>query len=353
MPAPALLRPSVMLVRDFDFELPAAAIAQHPAARGESRLLVLGAEGDERHRGMRDLPDLLRPGDLLVVNDTRVLPARLFGRLLPGGGRVELLLAERLDERTWDALLKPGRRAPPGTRIELAPELLAEVVARGEDGRFRVSFSEPIEPHLERLGHVPLPPYIRRPDDPDDRDRYQTVFAREPGAIAAPTAGLHFDEPLLAALEARGVERAALTLHVGLGTFKPVTAELVHEHRMDSERFVVSESTAEGVCGARAKGRRVVAVGTTVVRALEGAAAAHGGEVRAGAGSTDLFIYPGFRFRVVDVLLTNFHLPRSTLLMLVCAFAGRERVLAGYREAVAAGYRFYSYGDAMLAQRLS
>ena len=344
-----------MLVRDFDFELPDAQIAQHAAPRGESRLLVLDAEGAARHRRVRDLSELLRPGDLLVVNDTRVLPARLFGKRLPGGGRVELLLAERHGEREWDALLKPGRRAPPGTRIELSAEIFAEVVARGEDGRFRLRFSSPIEPHLERLGHVPLPPYIHRapghPDEAADRERYQTVYAREPGAIAAPTAGLHFDEELLAALDTRGVERVAVTLHVGLGTFKPVTAELVHEHRMDVERYLVPEATASALRRARIDGRRVVAVGTTVVRTLESAAVAHDGEVPAGAGSTSLFIYPGFRFRVVDALLTNFHLPQSTLLMLVCAFAGRERVLAAYREAVEFGYRFYSYGDAMLATR--
>ncbi len=289
----------------------------------------------------------------MVVNDTRVLPARLFGRRLPGGGRVELLLAERIGEREWDALLKPGRRAPPGTRIELDEELVAEVAARGEDGRFRLLFSAPVEPHLERLGHVPLPPYIHRADEAADRERYQTVFAREPGAIAAPTAGLHFDEELLAALDARGVERVAVTLHVGLGTFKPVTAELVHEHRMDAERYVVPAATADALHRARAERRRVVAVGTTVVRTLESAAAAHDGEVSAGPGTTSIFIYPGFRFRVVDALLTNFHLPRSTLLMLVSAFAGREPVLAGYREAVEAGYRFYSYGDAMLVSKRS
>lgn len=352
-----------MLVRDFDFELPEKAIAQHAAPRGESRLLVLDAEGDERHRRVRDLPALLRPSDLLVVNDTRVLPARLFGRRQPGasigarpaeaargGGRVELLLAERHGEREWDALLKPGRRAPPGTVIELSDELSAEVIARGEDGRFRLRFSAPVEPHLERLGHVPLPPYIHRADEAADRERYQTVYAREPGAIAAPTAGLHFDDALLAALDARGVERAAVTLHVGLGTFKPVTAELVHEHRMDAERYSVPEATADALRRARDERRRVVAVGTTVVRTLESAALAHDGNVPAGAGSTALFIYPGFRFRVVDALLTNFHLPRSTLLMLVSAFAGRERVLAAYREAVEDGYRFYSYGDAMLAR---
>jgi S-adenosylmethionine:tRNA ribosyltransferase-isomerase len=350
-----------MLVRDFDFELPDAAIAQHAAPRGESRLLVLDAAGAERHRRVRDLPELLRPGDLLVVNDTRVLPARLFGRRVPSGGRIELLLAERHGEKEWDALLKPGRRATPGTRIELSEELSAEVVARGEDGRFRLCFSGPVEPHLERLGHVPLPPYIHRapghPDEASDRERYQTVYAREPGAIAAPTAGLHFDDALLAALAARGIERVAVTLHVGLGTFKPVTTELVHEHRMDAERYLISDATAAALRRARAEGRRVVAVGTTVVRTLESAVAHPAGagavedEVPAGAGSSSLFIYPGFRFRVVDALLTNFHLPQSTLLMLVCAFAGRERVLAAYREAVEEGYRFYSYGDAMLATR--
>jgi S-adenosylmethionine:tRNA ribosyltransferase-isomerase len=345
-----------MLTREFDFDLPEELIAQRPRPRGESRLLVLDAEGPARHRTVRDLPALLRPGDLLVVNDTRVLPARLLARRPPGsggrgGGRVELLLAERVSEREWDALLKPGRRARPGTRLELAPELEAEVVARGDDGRFRVRFSSPVEPWLERLGHVPLPPYVRRPDEPEDHERYQTVYARVPGAIAAPTAGLHFDGPLLEALAARGIERVAVTLHVGLGTFKPVTATLVHEHRMDPERYEISAATAVALAAARAAGRRIVAVGTTVVRALEGAAEEHGGEVPAGAGATRLFAYPGFRFRVVDVLLTNFHLPCSTLLMLVCAFAGRERVLAAYREAIAARYHFYSYGDAMLVER--
>jgi len=341
-----------VLVADFDFELPDAAIAQEPVARGESRLFVLDAVASERHRHVRDLPELLRPGDLLVVNDTRVLPARLFAKR-PGGGRVELLLAERHGEREWDVLLKPGRRAREGTRLELAPGLVAEVLVRGEDGRFRVRFSAPIEPQLEALGQVPLPPYIHRADTADDRERYQTVFARQPGAIAAPTAGLHFDQALLDAIAARGVERVAVTLHVGLGTFKPVTAELVHEHRMDRERYEIPATAADAIARARVEGRRVVAVGTTVVRTLEGAAAAHGGEVPAGPGSTDVFIYPGFRFQVVDALLTNFHLPRSTLLMLVSAFAGKERVLAAYREAVEAGYRFYSYGDAMLVERHS
>ena len=341
-----------MLTSDFDIELPAASIAQEPAPRGESRLLALDREGPERHRRVRDLPALLRPGDLLVVNDTRVLPARLFGRRAgAAAGKIELLLVERTGPREWDVLVKPGRRARPGTVIELADDLHAEVLAKGEDGRHRVRFSDEVEPHLARIGHVPLPPYIKRPDRPGDHADYQTVYARRPGAIAAPTAGLHFSEPLLADLRAAGVEVAAVTLHVGIGTFKPVTAELVHEHRMDRERYEVPEEAAAALAAVRERGGRVVAVGTTVVRTLEAAmlaASAAGGRVLPGGGATDLFIVPGFRFQVVDALLTNFHLPRSTLLMLVSAFAGRERVLAAYREAVAAGYRFYSYGDACL-----
>jgi S-adenosylmethionine:tRNA ribosyltransferase-isomerase len=338
-------------VADFDFELPAERIAQQAAPRGASRLLVVDAEGDRRHRSVADLPQLLRPGDLLVVNDTRVLPARLFARRPPGGGRVELLLVERLGALEWDCLVKPGRRARAGTELELEPGLVARVVAKRDDGRHRISFSQPIEPHLKRIGHVPLPPYIARPDDAADRERYQTVFAERPGAIAAPTAGLHFSEELLAALAARGVERVAITLHVGIGTFKPVTAELVHEHVMERERYEIAPQAAAAIAAARREGRRIVAVGTTVVRTLESAALAGDGEVRAGAGATELFVTPGFRFQVVDALLTNFHLPRSTLLMLVAAFAGRERILAAYREAIAAGYRFYSYGDAMLLER--
>jgi S-adenosylmethionine:tRNA ribosyltransferase-isomerase len=380
-----------LLTRDFDYPLPPEAVAQQPAARGESRLLVLDRQGEARHRRIADLPRILRRGDLLVVNDTRVLPARLFGRQVgrPGGPesggawheaatpgeprpRIELLLVERLPDeegagtgeavsggRTWEVLARPGKRAKPGATIEIEDRhghrtgLRAEVLALAGDGRRRVRFSEPIEPHLERLGHVPLPPYIHRADEPEDRDRYQTVYADKPGAIAAPTAGLHFSEGLLAELAAAGIERDAVTLHVGLGTFKPVTAPLVSDHRMDRERFAVPAATAAAIELARAEGRRVVAVGTTVVRTLEAAAAASGGEVRPGAGATDLFIAPGFRFRVVDLLLTNFHLPRSTLLMLVAAFAGRERVLTAYQEALGLGYRFFSYGDAMLAERRS
>ncbi|MFP5288674.1 MAG: tRNA preQ1(34) S-adenosylmethionine ribosyltransferase-isomerase QueA, partial [Thermoanaerobaculia bacterium] len=336
----------------FDYELPPSSIAQEPAPRGESRLLVLDREGPERHARVRDLPRLLRPGDLLVLNDTRVIPARLYGcRAGEGGAAMELLLVEKRGEREWDALVKPGRRARPGTVIELDTNLAAEVVAKDPDGRHRLRFSEPVEPHLDRLGHIPLPPYIHRPDTPEDRERYQTVYARTPGAVAAPTAGLHFSEDLLREIEAAGLGIARVTLHVGIGTFRPVSAERIEEHRMDSERYEVSEEAAAALQKVRSEGGRVVAVGTTVVRTLEGAALAGGGEVKPGAGATDLFITPGFPFRVVDVLLTNFHLPRSTLLMLVSAFTGRERVLAAYQEAIREGYRFYSYGDAMLAER--
>jgi len=342
-----------VLTSDFDYDLPAASIAQEPAPRGESRLLVLDRPAPERHSRVRDLPRLLRPGDLLVLNDTRVIPARLYGRSA-GGGRMEILLIERVAEREWEALVKPGKRARPGALIEIAEGLAAEVVDKREEGsahRYLLRFTEPIEPHLERLGHIPLPPYIHRPDTPEDRERYQTVYARSPGAVAAPTAGLHFSAELLREIEAAGIETARVTLHVGIGTFKPVAAERIEEHRMDRERYEIGEEAAEAIRRAREAGRRIVAVGTTVVRTLEGAALAGKGEVRAGSGATDLFITPGFRFQVVDVLLTNFHLPRSTLLMLVSAFAGRERVLACYQEAVREGYRFYSYGDAMLAEK--
>jgi S-adenosylmethionine:tRNA ribosyltransferase-isomerase len=359
-----------MLVRDFDFDLPESAIAQQAAPRGTSRLLQLDATDALRHANICDLPGLLRPGDLMIANDTRVIPARLFARRIAGargaaggaasggdGGTIELLLVEKLGPQRWHCLAKPGRKARVGTRLLLGAEVEAVVVAKHEDGRHTVDFSVEIEPHLGALGHVPLPPYIARADGPEDRERYQTVWARQPGAIAAPTAGLHFSEELLQRLDERGIERAFVTLHVGIGTFKPVTSELVHEHRMEPERFDIPRATAEAIARARGEGRRIVAVGTTVVRTLESAAlasaAGSGGAVVAGAGTTSIFITPGFRFRVVDVLLTNFHLPRSTLLMLVSAFAGRERVLAAYAEAITQGYRFYSYGDAMLAERLS
>ncbi len=366
-----------MLTKEFDYHLPEERIAQEPRPRGTSRLLVLSAPSGsrERHRTVADLPEILRPGDLLVVNDTRVIPARIFGHRVLGdgtdGARIELLLIEPVDadgaapDTVWDALVRPGRKARPGTSIVFRTDdgpgddsgqivLRAEVLAKADDGRHRVRFSEPVQPHLERLGHVPLPPYIKRADRAADRDRYQTVYARSPGAIAAPTAGLHFTPELLDRLEQRGIGHAAVTLHVGIGTFKPVTAELVHEHRMDAERYDLSPATADAIRRTRAQGGRIVAVGTTVVRTLESAATSSGqtdGTLKEGPGRTELFIVPGYRFRVVDALLTNFHLPRSTLLMLVSAFAGKERVLEAYEEAVREKYRFYSYGDAMLAER--
>lgn len=332
---------------DFDYDLPPEAIAQHPGERGESRLLVLGRTTGERR--FAELPDLLDPGDLLVVNDTRVIPARLRARR-PTGGRVEILLVEREESASWWCLLRPGRRLPPGAPLVVEGGPSARVEGRA-DGRFRLTFEQPIEPLLKEIGETPLPPYIDRPVEPRDRERYQTVYAARPGAVAAPTAGLHFTPALLAALERRGIRQASLTLHVGPGTFRPVKAENPEEHVLDSERFEIPEATAEAVAATRRNGRRVVAVGTTVVRSLETAATSDG-LVTAGAGRTGLYIRPGYGFRVVDRLITNFHLPRSTLLILVCAFAGRNRVLDAYRQAVGSGFRFYSYGDAMLVDRM-
>lgn len=339
-----------MLASDFDFELPPDCIAQQAAPRGESRLLVVADRTDrERHRSIADLPSLLGPKDLLVLNNTRVIPARLFARR-ESGGRIEILLVEKQADAEWTALLKPAKRARPGSTLTLGPGLTVEVLSKLDDGRHQLLFSEPVEPHLHELGHVPLPPYIKRADEAADRERYQTVYASVAGAIAAPTAGLHFTTELLDAVRDRGTRVVELTLHVGIGTFKPVTAELVHEHRMEPERFTLSGDLVDAINDTREAGGRVVAVGTTVVRALEGACAADG-ELCAGDSSTNIFITPGYDFQCVDALLTNFHLPRSTLLMLVSAFAGRRRVLAAYAEAIEAGYRFYSYGDAMFLER--
>ncbi len=352
-----------MRLSDFDFELPQECVAQQPAAqRDRARLLVHERATDtSHHREVLDLSEFLRPGDLLVVNDTRVLRARLYARRA-SGGRIELLLLEpALDAPpSWSALVTPARRLRAGERLALegAP-LRVLLLARtahpdGSPGMvWRVQLEDAagvaLDPTLamERVGHVPLPPYVLRGDDERDAARYQTVYASEPGAVAAPTAGLHFTPELLARLAERGIERAALTLHVGPGTFQPVKSEDVSGHRMHAERYVLPQTTVEAVARTRARGGRVVAVGTTVVRVLESCIGEHG-ELVAGRGSTRIFLVPGARFRAVDALFTNFHLPRSTLLMLVCAFAGRERVLRLYREAIAAGYRFYSYGDAML-----
>ena len=341
-----------MNVSDFDFDLPPEAIAQRPAPRGTSRLMTLDrATGALAHRSVADLPSILLPGDLLVVNDTRVVPARLFGRDADGR-RTEFLLVEKTgDPAAWDCLAKPGRRAKPGRTFDFGEGLRGTVTGRGESGHYRVAFAgTPLDEALPLVGTTPLPPYIHREGgvaDSRDAEDYQTVYAREPGAIAAPTAGLHLTPELLDTLSSRGVEVASVTLHVGIGTFKPVKAERVEEHRMDPEQGFVPVATAEAIRRAKDAGRRVVAVGTTSVRTLEASAREHGGSVAPGPFQTRLFLVPGAEFLVVDALLTNFHLPRSTLLMLVSAFAGRERVLAAYREAVASGYRFFSYGDAM------
>jgi S-adenosylmethionine:tRNA ribosyltransferase-isomerase len=347
-----------MDVRDFDFDLPAGLIAQEPAAdRGSSRLLHLDrASGAVAHTRFSALPDLLAPGDLVVVNDTRVFPARLLGRRVPSGGAVECLLLRRCDEEHWEALVHPGQKLKPGAQLVFgaagSPSLSAEILERQFHGRRLIRLwtdsASSVDAIIDEIGHVPLPPYIKRADRDADRERYQTIFAARRGSIAAPTAGLHFTESVRVALRARGVHLAAITLHVGYGTFQPVRTDRVEEHRIEAEWYDVDAAAAQAVNAALDEGRRIVAVGTTTTRALEAVAAASGGRLVAGAGQTGLFIYPGFRFQVISGLVTNFHVPQSSLLMLVAAFAGRDRVLAAYAEAVAQGYRFYSYGDAMV-----
>jgi S-adenosylmethionine:tRNA ribosyltransferase-isomerase len=344
----------------YEYSLPPELIAQAPLAeRDASRLMTLDrATGALEHGRFRELPDRLRPGDLLVTNRSRVFPARLLGRR-SRGGKAEILLVRRRGFGLWDAMLRPGRRlragmvvdVAPGLRVQIEPDTARALPPPGGEPVVRVvrlvveGWSE--EEALERFGHAPLPPYIRREDGPADRERYQTVYAREPGSVAAPTAGLHFTPELLERLEALGVERAELVLHVGPGTFRPVEVEDVRHHRVDPERVTIPEATAWAVERARREGRRVIAVGTTVTRALESALDVDG-RLQPGERETDLVILPGHPFRVVSALVTNFHLPASSLLLLACAFAGRARLLAAYREAVAARYRFYSYGDAML-----
>lgn len=342
---------------DYDYQLPPSLIAQRPLARRDgSRLLHLDrGRRCLTHRHFSDLPDLLRPGDLLVVNNTRVIPARLLGRK-DSGGKVEVLIldyagaAASQPSVTLKCLVKASKRPKPGSRLIFGQGMTAVVVAdAGGICALRFATAEPFETALEKAGCLPLPPYIHRPADPVDAGTYQTVYASAKGAVAAPTAGLHFTEDLLERLRARGVTLARITLHVGYGTFLPVRVDDIREHRIHSEAFVIDATAAEAVNRTRAKGGRVVAVGTTVVRTLE-FAADPAGMVQAGAGDCDLYIYPGYRFKVIDALVTNFHLPRSTLLMLVSAFAGREAILSAYREAVDMGYRFFSYGDAMLIE---
>lgn len=341
-----------MKVSDFHFDLPDALIARYPLPeRSASRLLHLCAgDGSLAHRQFRDIEALVRPGDLLVFNDTRVIPARLFGRKATGG-QVEVLVERVLSEREVLAHVRASKSPRPGSALLLGTdrggEEAAEVLGR-EGALFRLRFASPVAGVMERYGHMPLPPYIDRADEQSDQQRYQTVYAQRPGAVAAPTAGLHFDDALLERLADRGVAFAHVTLHVGAGTFQPVKVERVEEHTMHAEWIEVGEAVCEQVRRCRERGGRVIAVGTTSVRSLESAAAS--GELQPFSGDTRIFIHPGYRFRVVDAIITNFHLPQSTLLMLVSAFAGREAVMAAYREAVAEGYRFFSYGDAMFIE---
>jgi S-adenosylmethionine:tRNA ribosyltransferase-isomerase len=353
-------------VDEFDFDLPRELIAQEPAPRGQSRLLVIDRpSGELRHASIRDLPSFLRRGDVLVTNDTRVFPARLLGRRVPSGGSVECLLlfaASNLPAsqfrsptaETWQALVHPGQKLKPGARIVFegaGATIHGEILERHFYGRRTIRLTVErgtVADAIDAIGHIPLPPYIHRADTAADRERYQTVFARHRGSVAAPTAGLHFDDALLSAIDGTGAERISVTLHVGYGTFKPVRSETVEDHVVDPEPYEISESAARAINAARAAARRVIAVGTTTTRALEDAARRGGGTIRAGRADADLFIHPGHEFRVIGGLLTNFHLPKSSLLMLVAAFAGRDRILASYREAVERRYRFYSYGDATL-----
>ena len=362
-----------MHVSEFDFHLPPELIAQSPLAdRAASRMLHLQRGNGFTDKDFRDLPGLFRPGDLLVFNNTRVFPARLFGhrsgaraqRLSPQNpaskefltGKVEVLLTRQLAPAEWQALVRPGRKIGVGEVITFGDdELQAEIVGRSEFGertlRFSVSDTARLFEIFERLGHVPLPPYIDRPDLAADRERYQTVYAKDRGSAAAPTAGLHFTPEIIAEIRQREIETAEVTLHVGLGTFQPLRQEQVEENRLHSEPFQMSAETAQRIATAKREGRRVVAVGTTTVRTLE-YAVQHGSlwEGKEATGEADIFIYPGFKFRAVDALLTNFHLPRSSLLMLVCAFGGRESVLRAYEHAVQERYRFFSYGDCMFIE---
>ena len=340
-----------MQLSDFNYELPPALIAQYPAAeRGASRLLHLdGRKGELADRQFRDLLDLVNPGDVLVMNDTRVIKARLAGRK-DSGGQVEVLIERVLDQARVLAQVRASKTPRAGSRLLLADGAIAEVLGRAGEF-FELGFVDCADVFalLERAGSVPLPPYITHEAGAGDAARYQTVYARTPGAVAAPTAGLHLDEALLAALAARGVKLAWLTLHVGAGTFQPVRAENLAEHKMHGEWYVLPQAAVDAVAAAHAAGKHVIAVGTTTLRALE--AAATSGELRAGSAETRLFILPGYRFRVIDRLITNFHLPRSTLLMLVAAFAGMDNMRRAYAHAVAQRYRFFSYGDAMLIER--
>jgi S-adenosylmethionine:tRNA ribosyltransferase-isomerase len=360
-----------VLVSDFHYKLPDELIAQDPLPdRAASRLLHLSrSSGAFEDLAFRDFPNLLHPGDVVVFNNTKVFPARLYARrsglksqvLSPRNpasreflrGQVEVLLTRQLqaDPNDWECLVRPGRKIGVGEHLFFGgdDELQAEVTSRGEFGERHIRFAPTKDFFwaIEKIGHIPLPPYIARPDSPADHDRYQTVYAREQGSVAAPTAGLHFTPEILAQLAERGIEKAEITLHVGLGTFQPIRTENVEEHQLHSEKFSIAPEAAEAIERAHREGRRIVAIGTTTVRTLEFVAQQNAGQIRAGSGEANLFIYPGFKFQFVRALLTNFHLPQSTLLMLVSAFGGKENVMEAYKHAVAWRYRFYSYGDCM------
>ena len=359
-----------MLLEEFDYQLPPELIAQRPlASRDASRMMVLDRKaGTFRDLAFRELPQILEPGDLLVFNNTKVFPARLLGRrrgvhAQPVGkrnpaargflkGEVELLLTRQESEDVWEGLVHPGRKVRTGEVLFFGEgELQAEVIGRGEYGVRRVRLRArrgTIEEAIDRLGHVPLPPYIRRADEAQDHETYQTIYAKARGAVAAPTAGFHFTEKVIEALHQRHIGTCEITLHVGLGTFQPVRVERVEDHKMEAERYEISEAAAAALNTALEQSRRIIAVGTTSVRTLEHVGQERGGRIEPGRGETSLFIYPGFAFRMVRGLLTNFHLPKSTLLMLVCALAGRDLTLRAYQHAVQQRYRFYSYGDCML-----
>ncbi len=340
-----------MNTSEFYYDLPQELIAQTPAdPRDSSRLLVYNrAEGSVQHKIFRDIIDFLNPGDALVINDTRVIPARLYGKKQGTGRQVEFLLLNQLSGDTWEVILRPGRKLRPGDRVSFAEELEAEILEKQEDGvtKVRFCFQGSFEALLDEYGNMPLPPYITK--RLEDRERYQTVYAKERGSAAAPTAGLHFTPELMENIKKKGVDIIPVLLHVGLGTFRPVKAERLEDHKMHSEYYSISEESAHRINAVKERGGRVIAVGTTSVRTLESAADQEG-RVKEQSGNTDIFIYPGYRFRCVDALITNFHLPESTLLMLISAFMGKEQALEVYRLAVQEKYRFFSFGDAMFIQ---
>ncbi|MCY6483615.1 tRNA preQ1(34) S-adenosylmethionine ribosyltransferase-isomerase QueA [Clostridium aestuarii] len=339
-----------MKVKDFDYYLPQELIAQHPAEkRDKSRLMVVDKNtGEIEHKIFKDIIDYLKPGDCLVLNNTRVLPARLIGAKENTGGKIEFLLLKRIDEKKWETLVKPGKRAKIGSRFEFGDgKLKAEVKSMGEDGSRIVEFEYEgiFEEVLDELGQMPLPPYIT--EKLEDKERYQTVYSKEPGSAAAPTAGLHFTEELMKKVKEKGVKIAFLTLHVGLGTFRPVKVENIQEHHMHSEYYTMSKETADTINETKENGGRIIAVGTTSCRTLE-TIGNENGKVKEQSGWTDIFIYPGCKFKIIDALITNFHLPQSTLLMLVSAFSSKEIIMNAYEKAVSEKYRFFSFGDSMI-----